>query len=146
MPSRPMRPCAYPGCSELVRSGRCERHRAETQAAENAQRDPRVKRLYNSARWLGIRAGVLARSPWCEVCLAEGRYTVARHVDHINPHGGDVGKFYAGPFQALCIECHSRKTLSEIRGRGAEKESSREDPNAAGHPREKKSPISAREM
>jgi 5-methylcytosine-specific restriction enzyme A len=26
--------------------------------------------------------------------------------DHVEPHGGDVVKFWAGPFQTLCKRCH----------------------------------------
>jgi 5-methylcytosine-specific restriction protein A len=120
MPTSSLKPCSYPGCSELVKHGRCTRHQQEARAIENAERDPKVKALYNSTRWLGIRAGVLARSPWCEQCLKDGRYVQARHVDHIQPHHGNVSAFFSGPFQSLCIPCHSRKTLEEIRGRGAE--------------------------
>lgn len=82
MPSSALRVCSYPGCSNLVKAGRCDKHLAEARARDNAQRDPEVKRLYNSARWQKIRASVLARSPWCEACLSQGVYVQADHVDH----------------------------------------------------------------
>jgi hypothetical protein len=27
--------------------------------------------------------------------------------DHVEPHRGDLDKFWSGPFQSLCAECHN---------------------------------------
>ena len=37
--------------------------------------------------------------------------------DHVEPHHGDVNKFWLGPFQSLCKECHdSTKKFVEKHG------------------------------
>jgi 5-methylcytosine-specific restriction enzyme A len=37
--------------------------------------------------------------------------------DHVEPHHGDVNKFWLGPFQSLCKGCHeSTKRMVETRG------------------------------
>jgi hypothetical protein len=33
--------------------------------------------------------------------------------DHIEPHRGDVAKFWAGPFRTLCSTCHNSHKQSE---------------------------------
>ena len=41
----------------------------------------------------------------------------ANTCDHVEPHRGDVNKFWLGPFQSLCKECHdSAKRFIEQRG------------------------------
>jgi 5-methylcytosine-specific restriction enzyme A len=38
--------------------------------------------------------------------------------DHVDPHSGDLEKFWAGPFQTLCKRCHdSDKQRDERAGR-----------------------------
>jgi 5-methylcytosine-specific restriction protein A len=115
MPLSPLKPCAHPGCPELVRSGRCESHAQQRRVEQDrVYRDAESKRMYNSARWQMRRRLQLAAEPWCRECLAEGNYTPARQVDHIEPHRGDPVKFYTGPLQSLCDSCHSRKTAKEV--------------------------------
>ena len=113
MPFAALKPCAYPGCITLVKTGFCDEHRR----AEIDYHDPASKRLYNSARWQMIRRLQLATHPWCEECLHANIYTIATDVDHIEPHHGDVIKFFAGPFQSLCHHHHSAKTREEINER-----------------------------
>lgn len=117
MPNRALRPCSYPGCPNLVRSGYCEQHRH----LEVKQHILEYQRLYNHSSWNRLRAAQLARDPWCADCLAKDIYTPATDVDHIEPHRGDPVKFFAGRLQSLCHPCHSRKTLKELKGRGPEK-------------------------
>lgn len=113
MARRPLRPCSFPGCPELVQSGRCAKHRAAT----GWVRDPERQRLYDR-RWQKFRARFLAEHPFCVLCERIGITTPAEHVDHVEPHKGDPAKFWKGPFQALCASCHSKKTLEEMRGGG----------------------------
>ena len=68
---------------------------------------------YSHRRWRRIRAAHLLREPLCRHCLERGEITAAEHVDHIEPHKGDKGKFWRGPFDSLCAPCHSRKTAQE---------------------------------
>lgn len=115
MPNSALRPCSYPGCSNLVRSGtgRCETH--PYQVIDQHIQDH--QKLYNTARWKRIRAAELTLHPWCAECLRANIYTPATELDHIIPHRGDPARFFAGPFQSLCHVCHSRKTANEVFGK-----------------------------
>lgn len=70
--------------------------------------------LYDTQRWKR-RAALQMQidKRLCRLCLAKGVWTVAEVVDHIEPHGGDLRKFYEGELQALCRPCHARKTATE---------------------------------
>ena len=42
---------------------------------------------------------------------------VPHALDHVTPHAGDVNKFWLGPFQGLCEQCHNgAKKFEENRG------------------------------
>src|SRR3990172_9588656 len=112
MPNRTLRPCSYPGCHTLIKSGRCADHRR----AEVTYHNPERQRLYNTARWRSIRVAQLARDPWCAECLRANIYTEATDVDHLERHEGDPVSFFAGKLQSLCHACHSRKTAQEVFG------------------------------
>lgn len=116
MPTSALKPCRYPGCPELVRSGYCATHTQLRTAEENRlyHDDPQIKALYNSNAWKRIRIAQLAREPWCAECLKQGIYTVATDIDHVQPHHGDRSLFFKGPFQSLCHVDHSRKTAGEV--------------------------------
>lgn len=110
MPKAPLKPCAYPGCKELVVSGRCAEHRVSVD--RTWKRDPDRQALYGR-RWRRIRAAHLAENPWCVVCMAAGVYTPATEVDHVVDHKGNVESFYQGELQSLCKKHHSEKTVRE---------------------------------
>lgn len=63
--------------------------------------------LYKTARWQRLRAAQLMAEPLCRMCKEERRTTAATVCDHIEPHKGDVAKFWAGPFQSLCAAHHN---------------------------------------
>ena len=116
MPRRNARPCGAPGCTALVYDGRfCEAHAKEQQAAYDKQRGSSARRGYG-ARWRKLRRVVLARSPLCAdpfgIHAAEGRIEQATEVDHIKPKS-QGGTNAMGNLQALCKQCHSRKTVLE---------------------------------
>ena len=70
------------------------------------------------ARWRKYRAVFLAKHPLCEECKRQGRTKAANVVDHIVPHRGDKDLFWAvDNHRALCIPCHNRKTMLEMRER-----------------------------
>lgn len=123
MPKKALRPCRYPGCPQLVEQGYCDAHAAI--AAEMRRgavvRDPEVQKLYNLRIWRKMRKRQLSMQSWCEECLKEGRYTPAEHVHHVGRHQGDMDKFLNSPLMSLCHSCHSRITIQEMKGRGAEK-------------------------
>jgi len=109
MPNAALKPCSYPGCTNLVRSGRCERHPVEHALFHN----PEHQKLYNTARWRRLRQAQLIVRPWCDACFLANVYTPASEADLIERHGGDERKFYGGALQSLCASCHSRKTANE---------------------------------
>jgi 5-methylcytosine-specific restriction protein A len=112
----PRRPCAYPGCPELVQRGYCEKHAAAARQrfAPRPQEDKATHRLYDRA-WQRRRKAHLAAHPWCEDCLATGIYTPATDVHHEIRHRGDPVLFATSPLRSLCHECHSRRTAGEVR-------------------------------
>jgi 5-methylcytosine-specific restriction enzyme A len=76
-----------------------------------------LNQLYSSAKWRRIRKLQLLHSPLCVLCLKRGTTTAATIFDHVTPHDGDVNKFWLGPFQSLCGQCHnSAKKFEENRG------------------------------
>ncbi len=109
MPRTPKRPCRYPGCPNLCETGTyCEEHRK--QWAPDVLRGNATSRGYDS-RWRAARKQYLAQHPLCVMCLAEGKLTPATVVDHILPHRGDQQLFWNQEnWQALCKDCHDRKT------------------------------------
>ena len=73
--------------------------------------------LYDSARWGRMRTHQLAEHPLCKYCAELGRVTPATVVDHVEPHRGDVNKFWLGELQSLCDLCHkSTKAFLELNG------------------------------
>jgi 5-methylcytosine-specific restriction protein A len=87
--------CAYPGCTVLVRRGRCAKHN--------------TKGWYCRAPWRRLRAQVLLAHAY--QCAACGRVQQALEVDHIAKHGDDRQRFYdRSNLQPLCPACHVAKT------------------------------------
>jgi 5-methylcytosine-specific restriction protein A len=62
---------------------------------------------------------VLAGQPLCVQCETEGRVTLATDVDHVvaKSKGGDDS---LDNLQALCHECHSKKTVTMDGGYGGD--------------------------
>lgn len=106
MPLAALRPCSYPGCSRLVKGGRCELHQVG--------RDQERQRLYDR-KWQRIRMVHLARHPWCEQCMRGGLYVPATDVHHLTPHRGNRAVFMTSDLESLCHSCHSKLTVRESR-------------------------------
>lgn len=64
-------------------------------------------------KWRRFREHFLRRNPVCVECKKNGVIELATEVDHINPHKGDMAKFWDNEFQALCKPHHSKKTAME---------------------------------
>lgn len=63
--------------------------------------------------WTKLRASILARDcGLCQPCQRAGRVTVATEVDHIR-NKAQGGSDEPGNLQAICRECHARKTAAE---------------------------------
>jgi len=66
-----------------------------------------MNRPYNNQRWRKKRASQLAKEPLCEFCLERGEVVPATVADHVEPHRGDMRKFWNGELQSLCAACHN---------------------------------------
>jgi len=114
MPNRPLRLCSNPGCSELTDKSYCLKHTRKFDQKRGSSYD----RGYDG-RWRKYRILFLREHPLCEICLNECKITQANVVDHIEPHKGNKQLFWdEGNHQALCKECHDRKTATEDGGFG----------------------------
>jgi 5-methylcytosine-specific restriction protein A len=71
--------------------------------------------LYNSRRWQRRARTQLAAEPLCALCAERGLVVPATVADHVEPHGGDVNRFWLGKLQSLCASCHSRDKRQEER-------------------------------
>lgn len=108
MPSAALKACSYPGCTVLVKSGRCVEHAQPEVGVRDAER----QRLYGRS-WRRRRAIQLTDKPWCEDCLTKGIYTVATEAHHEERHEGDVMVFLSSPLRSLCQACHTIRTMQE---------------------------------
>ena len=89
--------------------------------------------LYNNKQWRKVRAAQLASEPLCRFCLQMGRTTAATVCDHIEPHNGDLDKFWHGPFQSLCKTCHDGTKQAQDKGAGLRGCDTHGVPLDAGH-------------
>ena len=65
-------------------------------------------RLYDLRRWRRASRQFLMANPYCAMCQAAGRVTLATLTDHVQPHRGDLELFWdAENLQSLCAPCHS---------------------------------------
>lgn len=86
------------------------RAKAKTSAAAQAG-----SHLYQLKGWKTARRRWLQVHPLCVDCASLGLVVEAKEVDHIEPHRGDVVKFWDRKnWQGLCKPCHSRKTAHEV--------------------------------
>lgn len=112
MPRKPLKPCRYPGCPELIEDRYCSKHQKQIDSNYNKHNRP-FKKMYNS-RWRRRRKQFLQEHPLCEKCKEHGVIKAAVVVDHIVPHKGDERLFWdESNWQALCKSCHDRKTAKE---------------------------------
>jgi 5-methylcytosine-specific restriction protein A len=109
MPWSAPKPCSYPGCTQLVTTGRCDEH----PRVDTFVRDAEVQKLYGR-RWRQRRLAQLAKEPWCADCLRANIYTPATDVHHLQRHNGNIELFMTSPLESLCHICHSRKTAREV--------------------------------
>jgi len=123
MPKRPMKPCAYKGCSNLVPPNEryCKEHKNIADKEYNkTKRDTKThKEVYNTRRWRKVRELALKRDGGlCQMCLAEGRIVKADVVDHIVEIKDGGAAYDLDNLQSLCHSCHNKKTAQERKYRG----------------------------
>jgi 5-methylcytosine-specific restriction enzyme A len=63
-------------------------------------------KLYASPRWGRLRRYQLLEHPLCKYCAERGLVEPATICDHVEPHHGDLNKFWLGKLQSLCKPCH----------------------------------------
>jgi 5-methylcytosine-specific restriction protein A len=98
--------CAAPGCGVLVPKGRCTLH-ARVKEQQRPNRD--VRRWYYRDRWKRERERVLVECGY--TCASCGVIHSQLEVDHIVKHEGNPDLFWnRNNLQALCSDCHHRKT------------------------------------
>ena len=109
--ARARRVCPVAGCAALTDSGRCEKHRRESDRA----RGTAAQRGYGGRGHASFRADVLARDPICVLCEAEGKTRLATVADHyplsrrelvaqgLDPNDPNHGR-------GLCKPHHDRET------------------------------------
>jgi 5-methylcytosine-specific restriction protein A len=115
MTKRALRPCAEPGCPELVKSGKCLAHALPSKGARayDAARGTAAARGYGWLWQKNVKAYIAAHP----ICVdpygrhpGEVRKTGA--VDHIIPlDAGGSNKWVN--LQSLCRSCHAHKTAIE---------------------------------
>lgn len=64
------------------------------------------RKWYSSAKWRAIRAAQLSTKPLCWLCQSRGVATPATVCNHAERHNGDAAKFWRGPFNSMCSDCH----------------------------------------
>jgi 5-methylcytosine-specific restriction protein A len=114
-----MRPCAQPGCRNLVLRGRCNAHKQMLYREDREARGDSTQRLYGY-RWAKARTLWLLHNPVC-VCggKAPGCNGEARVVDHDPPHRGDHDAFWnVATWRGMSKVCHDRKTVLQDGGFG----------------------------
>lgn len=113
MPTKPLKPCSYPNCPELTNERYCSKHKKKESSQYDKNSRP-FKYLYNSSRWKKLRKHFLQEHPLCEECKKNGLVKTATIVDHIQSHKGNEELFWdESNWQALCKECHDKKTAKE---------------------------------
>ena len=89
-----------------------KKHKVETEYRK------RTNKMYGY-KWQKARERFLQQYPLCAQCDSEGKVEVAKVVDHITPHKGDMQLFWdKDNWQALCKPCHDSKTAREDGGFG----------------------------
>lgn len=81
--------------------------------------------IYNTLRWRELRAYKLALTPFCQLCDAEGKITMATQVHHKDSpfnyidENERVSKAYdLYNLESICAECHGRLHQREGRTKG----------------------------
>lgn len=85
--------------------------------------DSETRKLYKTARWKALRLRIFRRDNYtCQMrnCGKVEGDTSRLVCDHVEPHRGDVERFWNGPFQTLCKSCHDgQKQKEEVAARAA---------------------------
>ena len=113
MPTRPKKPCAFPGCPNLTDGRFCSEHQAQMDSNyEKYGRDKETKQRYGRA-WKRIRDKYASEHPFCELCYKRGIIVPTEQIHHKQPLA-EGGTHERSNLIALCKSCHS--TIHAKRG------------------------------
>ena len=105
--------CGHLGCNN-------PKSKLNSYCTDHGGREYTVKQsdsVYHSPAWKSLRMRQLSIQPLCQGCLAQGKITAAKHVDHVFPWRRiGPSAFLNNIFQSLCPEHHSYKTGQEKHG------------------------------
>ena len=114
------RTCNHPGCSVLVDSGYCEKHKKQDQRQRDQRRGTAHERGY-TYRWQKYGKLFLSNpdNVFCKLQLP-GCDNLADCVDHINPPDSPNDPRFWDPrnHQGACIHCNSAKGHRKQEGTG----------------------------
>ena len=106
VPSKPKKPCAYPGCPNLTDGRYCPEHQQKVNSNyEKYGRDKATKKRYGRA-WTRIRDKYAAEHPFCELCFDRGIIVPTEEIHHKKPLS-EGGTHDRSNLIALCKSCHS---------------------------------------
>jgi len=115
MPFKSLKNCSKSGCPCLTHNRFCPEHTKQDTERYEKQRGSASERGY-TARWHKTSRRYLDEHPLCVECAKEGHDRGATVTDHIEPHKGDMEKFWNEEnWQPLCRPHHDAKTLREGR-------------------------------
>ena len=109
MPSKPKRPCRFPGCPKLTgnKDGYCDEHlRMRRKDYDRYMRGYVHHKRYGS-QWRKIRARYIRKEPLCEACKAKGKIELAALVHHKKPLS-EGGTNDEENLMSLCVSCHEK--------------------------------------
>ena len=107
MPTKPKKPCGFPGCPQLTHDRYCEEHTKVMNARYN-----KYERTYDSSErygteWRRIRNRYIKAHPLCEKCLESGLLVPTEEVHHKVPLA-EGGTHNRANLISLCKSCHAR--------------------------------------
>ncbi|RJQ29202.1 HNH endonuclease [Candidatus Parcubacteria bacterium] len=111
-PKKPLRICTHPGCNNLTTERYCQK--CAPKHIQNWIKKREFPRI-SGRKLQKARKRLFKERPHCENCLKQGKYSLATERDHIIPlsQGGPDAE---ENIQALCKECHDRKSKNEQKG------------------------------
>lgn len=112
MPPKPLKQCSYPGCRELSREARCEKHRAVPKESLRALRSENAD-FYHTNKWKTVSKAFRDVHLLCAYCLKSGIRTRAT-ITHHNPELSVLLAEGKGPYDwdyldGVCFNCHQKE-------------------------------------
>jgi 5-methylcytosine-specific restriction enzyme A len=115
MPKKPMKPCGFSMCSQLVKSGErfCPKHKRAERKRYESTRKTAAERGYN-AQWRKVRAMQLRHFPMCGCDECQGQRYAADMVHHIVPIDKNPSlRLAMSNLLSMANGCHERLHGSE---------------------------------